>query len=256
NVGRLMQFLVANKIESERRRAVFLSVIGPKAFALLRDLIAPRKKPGESFGDYIASLKGLACTCDFAGSLEEQLRDQFVCGINNQELRRKLLKAASDDGLTWARMLEIRNSFECTTSGMQSMQKGPPSSYLRTDHVGLPGLRGESRNHSGRDCYRCLGKGHGPNDCKFKEFQCHGCGKAGHLERACKNKRADLKSSEQHRSTGKTPARYLPSRSRAEVNFVDKREDLVLGIADSPAVDAGERTDLRLQTLTTDFQGM
>lgn len=77
-----------------------------------------RQKPGESFGDYIANLKRLACTCDFGASLEEQLRDQFVCGINNPELHQKLLNAASDDGLTWARMLEITNSFECTTSGM------------------------------------------------------------------------------------------------------------------------------------------
>ncbi|ROL23473.1 hypothetical protein DPX16_18741 [Anabarilius grahami] len=41
---RLMQFLVANKIESDRRRAVFLSVVGPKTFAPLRDLIAPSKE--------------------------------------------------------------------------------------------------------------------------------------------------------------------------------------------------------------------
>lgn len=50
----------------------------------------------------IASLKGLAYTCEFATSLEEQLKDQFVCGIINQELRQKLLNASSDEGLTWA----------------------------------------------------------------------------------------------------------------------------------------------------------
>ena len=110
---RLMQFLAANKIEQDRRRAVFLSVVGPKSFALLKDLISPqsfsdvslanllkvlkdfympkknvlaerftfrshRQQTGETFADYIASLKGLAATCDFGGSLEEQLPDQFM----------------------------------------------------------------------------------------------------------------------------------------------------------------------------------
>ncbi|KAF4101578.1 hypothetical protein G5714_018010 [Onychostoma macrolepis] len=70
---------------------------------------------------------------------------------------------------------------------MQSMQKGPTSLYLRTDHLGLRGvkpprepriLHPESRSHTGRECYRCLGKGHGLSICKFKEFQCLGCRKA------------------------------------------------------------------------------
>ena len=43
---RLMQFLAANKIEQDRRRAVFLSVVGSKTFALLKDLISP-----QSFSD-------------------------------------------------------------------------------------------------------------------------------------------------------------------------------------------------------------
>ncbi|KAK9978971.1 hypothetical protein ABG768_020707 [Culter alburnus] len=82
---------------------------------------------------------------------------------------------------------------------MQSMQKGPPSSYMRTDHLGLRGMkqrdsrpsRPESRSHSGRECYRCLGKGHGPSDCKFKEFQCRGCGKAGDpIENICAEHKA------------------------------------------------------------------
>lgn len=54
---RLMQFLVANKIESDRRRAVFLSVVGPKTFALLRDLIAPSKVSETEFSDLLKALR-------------------------------------------------------------------------------------------------------------------------------------------------------------------------------------------------------
>lgn len=40
---RLMQFLDTNKIEQQRQKAVFLSVVGPKTFALLKDLISPKQ---------------------------------------------------------------------------------------------------------------------------------------------------------------------------------------------------------------------
>uniref|UniRef100_A0A3B3QSK6 Retrotransposon gag domain-containing protein n=1 Tax=Paramormyrops kingsleyae TaxID=1676925 RepID=A0A3B3QSK6_9TELE len=167
-----LQFLDANQIEPGRRRSVFLSVVGPKVFALLKDLISPKtfgevslsgllevlrnfytqkknvlaerfafrsrqQQPGETFADYIASLKGLAATCDFVANLEDQLRDQFVCGTSSRELRWKLLGAAGGEGLAWQKMVEITNSFECTNAGLESMQKGQISSQLRTDHVGV-----------------------------------------------------------------------------------------------------------------------
>lgn len=40
---RLMHFLVANKTESEWWRTVFLSVVAPKTFAMLRELISIKK---------------------------------------------------------------------------------------------------------------------------------------------------------------------------------------------------------------------
>lgn len=59
---RLMQFLLANKIESERRRAVILSVVGPKTFALLRDMIALRKLNETEFSDLLKGIKRLLYT--------------------------------------------------------------------------------------------------------------------------------------------------------------------------------------------------
>lgn len=97
-----------------------------------------RQQTGETFADYIASPKGLAATCDFGGSLEEQLGDQFVCGTSSKDLRQKLLNAAIGEGLMWKKMVEITNNFECTNTGLESMQKGQHASvHLRTDHVGM-----------------------------------------------------------------------------------------------------------------------
>lgn len=129
-----MQFLEANSIEDDRKRAVFLAVVGSKTFTHLKDLLAPKKPgeatlnklmkalqdfytpkrnvlseryafrnrkqiAGESLAEYIAALKGLEATCEFGATLEEQLRDQLVYGVTNKDLRGKLLSAAYGDPL-------------------------------------------------------------------------------------------------------------------------------------------------------------
>jgi hypothetical protein len=35
-----------------------------------------------------------------------------------------------------------------------------------------------------KQCYRYNGKGHNPQNCKFKEAVCHGCNKKGHIVKA------------------------------------------------------------------------
>ena len=49
-VERLEQYFIANEVEDDKKqRAIFLSVCGPKTYALLRDLLPP-KKPSENVG--------------------------------------------------------------------------------------------------------------------------------------------------------------------------------------------------------------
>ena len=56
---RLRHFLVANGItDDDRKRAVFLSVIGPKAYQLLSSLVAPEKPGDKSYGNLIELLTG------------------------------------------------------------------------------------------------------------------------------------------------------------------------------------------------------
>ena len=131
---RLEQYFVANDIESSqnvKRRAIFLSAIGPVTFALLEDLIAPVKvsdkkyedlmkclnehfepspstivarfrfhtcdrEDGASVATYVAQLRRLARPCQFSAEvLEEMLRDRLVCGIRNPRLQSRLLSESS-----------------------------------------------------------------------------------------------------------------------------------------------------------------
>ena len=110
------QFFVANGIDSNaKKKAVFLIVIGGKAYGLLRNLMSPTKpadadyatlikamkdhlspKPlviaerfkfhkrdqhkGESVAQFLAALRKLAERHDFSDFLDQALHDKLVCG--------------------------------------------------------------------------------------------------------------------------------------------------------------------------------
>ena len=125
-VERLEQYFLANDISEKKQTAVFLTIIGPETYSLLRNLITPEKpatKPikelikllnehlnptpivivkrykfyqrkqseGESLGEYIAALRKLTEHCEFGSFLNEALRDKFVCGIQSQNIRKRLI---------------------------------------------------------------------------------------------------------------------------------------------------------------------
>ena len=129
-IERLNHFFKANAITTnEQKQSVFLSVIGPNAYKLLRSLVAPEKpgdksfkdlvkelnehynptpseivqrfkfhgryrKQGESVATYVAELRALAEFCNFGASLEDMLRDQLVWGIKNDAMQQRLLQEA------------------------------------------------------------------------------------------------------------------------------------------------------------------
>ena len=108
-LARLDQYYKANKIEDGRKKAVFLTVIGDTTFRLLQSLIAPAKvddkalselrfrfwnrtqNKGENYQEFVAELIRLSRNCDFGDTLEETIRDRFVCGILDSAVQKKLL---------------------------------------------------------------------------------------------------------------------------------------------------------------------
>ena len=113
--GKTAAFFVANNIvDAEKKRAVFLSVVGPAMYKLLGELLAPVKpgdksydelvevvmnhcnptpskivkrfkfhtrfrRPGKLVATYVSKLRSLARPCKFGSSLEDMLRDRIVC---------------------------------------------------------------------------------------------------------------------------------------------------------------------------------
>ena len=56
-VERLSHFYIANGIETEeKKRAVFLSLIGPSSYKILRNLVSPAKPGDKSFAELVEAL--------------------------------------------------------------------------------------------------------------------------------------------------------------------------------------------------------
>ena len=115
-------FYRANNVRDCATVDVFLSVVGPKTYKLLKSLTAPtlpsdktigelyqtlkrhvqptdsvisrrarfytrKQKDTESVTDFVAELKLLAAECEFDAFLDQALRDIFAIGIGDREIQ-------------------------------------------------------------------------------------------------------------------------------------------------------------------------
>ena len=206
---RFEHFLLANEIKDEQKLHLLLSLVGSQTFRLLSNLVAPKKpgeltygevtekltghfkpKPiriaersrfykrtqqeGESMSEYLAELRRLASTCDFKAFLEEALVDKFVCGLRKETIQRRLLAEAD---LTLTKALELAQGMEAAEKDSKELQAGP----VDAQQVHKVVQQGQS------PCYRCLGTGHLPSQCRFKATKCNKCRRIGHIARACRS---------------------------------------------------------------------
>ena len=63
---------------------------------------------GETIAEYDAALCKLASHCNFGANLETELRDQIVCGLQQESVQRHLTKP----GLTYKKTIEIVQAAE------------------------------------------------------------------------------------------------------------------------------------------------
>ena len=123
-VERMEQFFVVNEVKNEKKVAVFLSVVGPATYGILKNLVQPalpkdktlqeivealknyympkplviserfkfnkrNQREGESVNEYVCELKKLSSFCEFGDFLKEALRDRLVCGLKSEAIQKK-----------------------------------------------------------------------------------------------------------------------------------------------------------------------
>ena len=154
-------------------------------------------------------------TCDFvniAEPLDEALRTNFICNIQNKAVLKTLFRIPENE-LNFARAVEIAeevegaatvakdtlhevlnadNTFKIQSRKGQNPLKeiGPHSS----PQAGNPGANFVPHQDLVKKgvCIRCGGKDHWANKCIFKSSRCNNCGKQGHLAKVCFKKTREV----------------------------------------------------------------
>ena len=210
-VERITLYFQANEVADGKKVAVFLSAIGSKTYALLRNLTTPTapadktfeqlvgilkkhyepkplviaerfafhrrsQRPQESVKDFAAELQRLTIHCEFGAHLDEALRDRFVCGLASETIQKRLL---TEKELTFSGAIDIAHGMESAAYHARALQGGAQSKEVHK--LNQTSGRGETK-----ECYKCGQSSHRPMHCPYKSAKCHNCGKQGHLKRMCR----------------------------------------------------------------------
>ena len=142
-----------------------------------RNLRQRKQLQGESFDDFLVSLRELAKTCNFCNSdcLQKAIRDQIIEGLLDGETIQELLQEKTltlDQAITKCRGLEAAKKSHSDIQGAADI------SAIKTKPPGF----------NSPPCIRCGNKQHegGRKNCPAYKRACRRCGKIGHFSLVCR----------------------------------------------------------------------
>ncbi|XP_039756663.1 uncharacterized protein K02A2.6-like [Pararge aegeria] len=242
---RVKQFIALNNISEDLHVATLVTHVGIACYELMCDLCSPdlpedkkfeqlvkivkdhlepqrseiaerhmfrqrKQKQGEIVSDYLKSLKHLAKHCNFRDSLEVNLRDQFVSGLQSEDMRSRLF---AERNIDYKRAIELALALEAAERHAAEAASGASSSAISEGlhrirssparaergrmkrREGAGGVQADAAARAGalslegsrRGCWRCGRSGHPPSRCRYKFYSCDSCGQRGHLKVVCGN---------------------------------------------------------------------
>lgn len=143
-----------------------------------RNLRQRKQLQGESFDDFIVSLRELAKTCNFCSNecLQKALRDQIIEGLLDGETIQELLQVKDltlDQAISKCRGLEAAKKSRSDIQGsvdIHAVHTKAPSSNLSPPCIGC----GNKQHEGGR------------KNCPAYRRNCRRCGKIGHFSIVCR----------------------------------------------------------------------
>lgn len=204
---RLQMHFLVNGTEEKLKIPTLISVIGDEAYELMVNLCSPKKpsemkytevveimqshlqpkssilserykfrqcrqRAGQSVAEFVTELKKLSRHCEFGENLNENMRDQFVCGLLKDEMRLRLF---TEDTIEFTKAVNVATNIERAERDAQSVEVDS-----RQRHPTINQLR------AGGACGVCGGNRHSTSDCRFRNYICDRCGERGHLRRICR----------------------------------------------------------------------
>ena len=133
-------------------------------------------------------MRRLATHCQYAGYLDEALRDRFVCGIRSEAIQQSLL---TEKDLALACAIEVAQGMEAAENNAKNLKGHSADSPMQRIHAqwGVAS-NGPNKKQGGtvldKPCHRCGKKNHLPADYRYKDAVCNYCHKKGHLAKVCR----------------------------------------------------------------------
>ncbi|XP_064463655.1 uncharacterized protein K02A2.6-like [Ornithodoros turicata] len=175
--------------------------------------------PSESISQYVTELRSIAKECNFGTPaatnlqttaesgdavarpadpvpasdtslpLNVMLRDRLICGVRDPALQQRLL---TERNITFERALDLALAAESALNQQAHIKGMGDSQQINAMAKKVPNKkRKKDRQHS-QPCFRCDGQ-HDPSGCRFRDAVCHFCKKKGHIEKACRSKKSQMK---------------------------------------------------------------
>ena len=144
-----------------------------------RNLRQRAQHVGETFDDYLVSLRELAKTCNFCNNdcLQKAIRDQIIEGLQDGEIIQELLQVKD---LTLEQAISKCRALESAKKSRQHIQPTPAINAVRPPPPTNPT----------KTCPGCGSNLHvgGRKSCPAFNQTCRNCGKVGHFGRVCRQK--------------------------------------------------------------------
>lgn len=172
-----------------------------------------RQADGQSIASFVAELKRLSRHCEFENTLDDNMRDQFVCGIKSDLIRQRLF---AEEKVTYKKAISLACTLEAAErdSHVVENKNGTSSeinaiayrSSLASGGGGVGVEREWNRGGAGggneidrsvnklesvnvnaprAGCWSCGEPTHRQFECKYRSFICTNCNKTGHLRKVC-----------------------------------------------------------------------
>lgn len=246
-VERLELFFESNNVvDVEKKKAMFLQQMGAKVYKVIRSLVSPvlpstksyeelktiltshftpvrsvmvegfkfnnrNQREGETIVDYAEQLQSLANKCEFGAFLDRALRDRFVCGVKNEEIRKQLLNC--DDDITFTKACKVARGLESAgdnarvVSALGEVNKVVQGQSRQSSSQQCQSRQGQSRQSQSRQsqhtkshgsktsqshgnfskCRRC-GRQHDESTCPARQWTCYACQRSGHTSKMCRSR--------------------------------------------------------------------
>lgn len=200
---------VEDKKSIEKVLAEFEKFCSPKANETVdRHIFFTRiQKSGESFSDYLTELKVLSATCGFGQLRDSLIKDRIVCGINDPEVRNRLLRENDLDlekCVNMCRTVELaaqqmktindENNVHVIRKYQDKFEKGSNKQKAGDERESASATASRNSTKSGAAerkqhsaCRKC-GSKHEPKRCPAYGKECRKCKKRNHFAKHCRTK--------------------------------------------------------------------